>query len=371
MTGYDSAMSLGGESANFVNIDDWESAATGALPREIADYVAGGAGEEWTMRENRRAFDRWVILPRVLIDVSNVDTSTTVLGRRLPLPFLLAPTAFHRLVHADGELATARAAAAIGAAMILSTMSSVSLEEVAATGVTRWFQLYVHRDRGLTAELVRRAHAAGFEALVLTVDAPRLGRRERDERNGFVLPEGVGNANLEEVAGANLQSASHIMQYFAAQIDPGVTWEDVAWLRTLSPLPLVLKGVMSGRDAELAAQAGVEAIVVSNHGGRQLDGAMATLDALPEVVSVADGRLEVLVDGGIRRGHNVMKALALGARAVLVGRPCLWGLAVEGEAGVRRVLEMLRDETALSMALAGVGSVADIGPSLVARAPVR
>ena len=338
--------------ATTLAVEDFEAAARQRLPRMVFDYYAGGAGEETTLRENRRAYDRWVIRPRVLVDVSTVDLRTTVLGQDVPFPILLAPTAFQRLAHRLGEVATAQGAASVGALMVVSTISTASLEEIAGTGVRRWFQLYVLTDRDLTAELVKRAHAAGYGAIVLTVDTPVLGRRLRDERNRFSLPPGIGLANL---AGAGLPTAegSALFSFFVDRIDPSLDWEDVAWLRSLTPLPLVLKGIVTEEDARLAVEAGVDAIVVSNHGGRQLDGAPATLDVLPEVVAAADGRAEVLLDGGIRRGSDVFKALALGARAVLVGRPYLWGLAAGGPEGVRRVLEILRDDLALTMALAG------------------
>jgi len=252
--------------------------------------------------------------------------------------------------------------------MVLSTIATVSLEDVAATGARRWFQLYVLKDRDLTAELVKRAHASGYSALVLTVDAPLLGRRMRDERNAFTLPPGMGLANLE---GTDLpvSAGSGLSSFFLDRHDPSLEWESLAWLRSLSPMPLVLKGVVTAEDATLAVEAGADAIVVSNHGGRQLDGAPAALDALPEVVEAVAGRIDVLVDGGMRRGTDVLKALGLGARAVLIGRPYLWGLAVDGEAGVRRVLELLSDELRLAMILAGQPAVSGITRSLVAPAP--
>ena len=252
--------------------------------------------------------------------------------------------------------------------MVVSTIATVSLEDLAATGVRRWFQLYVLKDRGLTAALVKRAHAAGYEAIVLTVDTPLLGRRLRDERNSFALPPGIGLANLEG-SGLPESSGSGLFSFFLERHDATLTWDDVAWLRSLSPLPLVLKGIVTAEDTRLAVDAGVDAIVVSNHGGRQLDGAPATLDVLPEVVEAAEGRIEVLLDGGIRRGSDVFKALALGAKAILVGRPYLWGLAVNGADGVRQVLEIVRDDLMLTMALAGRPRIVDIDRSAVAPAP--
>jgi 4-hydroxymandelate oxidase len=350
-----------------LTLDDFEESARELLPPMVFDYYAGGSGDEWTLRENRRAFDRWIIRPRVLVDASDMDLRTRVLGQAVPFPILLAPTAFQRMAHDEGELATARAAASLGALMVVSTIATVSLEEIAHTGVARWFQLYVLKDRDLTAELVKRADAAGYSALVLTVDAPLLGRRLRDERNAFTLPPGIGLANLEGT-GLPVVAGSGLSSFFLDRHDPTLNWESVAWLRSLSSLPLVLKGVLTAEDARLAVEAGADAVVVSNHGGRQLDGAPATMDVLPEVVEAVSGRTEVLVDGGVRRGTDVLKALALGARAVLVGRPYLWGLAVDGEAGVRRVLEILRDELTLAMALAGQPSVGGIDRSLVASA---
>jgi 4-hydroxymandelate oxidase len=353
--------------ARRLSVDDFEEEARQLLPQVVYDYYAGGAGDEWTLRENRRAFERWVLRPRFLVDCTNVDLRTTVLGTQIEFPIMVAPTAFHRLAHPDGELATARAAASAGTLMVVSTIATTSMEEVATVEGPKWFQLYVHKDRDLTAQLVKRAQASGYSAIVLTVDTPLLGRRLRDERNNFSLPPGMGLANLEGVPLPD-EPGSNLFRYFASQLDVAITWKDVAWLRELSPLPVRLKGILTGEDAAGAAAAGIEGIVVSNHGGRQLDGAPASLDALPEVVEAVEGQAEVYVDGGVRRGADVLKALGLGARAVLVGRPLLWGLAVDGEAGVRDVLGLLRDELALAMTLAGRGAIGDIDRSLVAPA---
>jgi 4-hydroxymandelate oxidase len=349
-----------------LTIEDFESAARQRLPQMVFDYYAGGAGDEWTLRANRRAFERWVVRHRVLVDVSTLDTRTSVLGHQVSMPILLAPTALQRLAHPDGELATARAALAMDTVMMVSTIATVALEQVAETGVQRWFQLYVLKDHGFTEELVRRAHAAGYSALVLTVDTPLLGRRLRDERNRFSLPEGVEMANLEG-SGLPHSPGSGLSSFFLSRHDDALTWGDLEWLRSISPLPLLLKGVVTAEDAALAVGAGVAGIVVSNHGGRQLDGSPATIDALPEVVEAVGGRADVIMDGGIRRGTDVVKALALGARAVCVGRPYLWGLATGGEAGVLQVLRLLRDDLLLSMALAGRPTVGSIDRSTVAR----
>jgi 4-hydroxymandelate oxidase len=281
----------------------------------------------------------------------------------------VAPTAFHRLAHPDGELATARAAARAGTAMVLSTLSTTDVEEVAAQGAPVWFQLYVYRDRGITAALVERAAAAGCRAIVLTADASILGTRERDVRNRFHLPAGITIRNAAPPGYATIAAGdgSGLAKWVSEALDPGVTWKDVEWLRSVTTLPILLKGVVRADDAARAADCGAAGIVVSNHGGRQLDGSPATADVLAEVVDAARG-LEVLVDGGIRRGTDVLKALSLGARAVLVGRPVLWGLAVGGEDGVARVLAMLRDELDEAMALAGCPTVADATRDLVASA---
>jgi len=359
--------------AGLACINDMAAEAEARLPKAAFDYYAGGSGTEWTLAENERAFRRWVFRRRVLVDVSEVDTAVTVLGRRLAFPVLLAPVALQRMAHRDGELATARAAAAAGTTMILSTLSSTTIEDVADTGVDRWFQLYVHKDRGLTAELIDRAVAGGYRALVLTVDTPQLGRRDRDERNRFLPPPGVDLAILTSTTGGLAQQSgadggSSLFAYFARQCDASVTWTDVEWVRSRARLPVVLKGIMTAEDARRAADEGVDAISVSNHGGRQLDGDPATIDALPEVADEVGDRLDVLVDGGVRRGTDVLCALALGARAVLIGRPQLWGLACGGEAGVRHVLDLLRMDFTLAMRLAGVTSADAVDRSLVRRA---
>jgi 4-hydroxymandelate oxidase len=347
-----------------VNLDEYEALAKQRLPEAIYDFFAGGAGDEWTLDENRLAYDGWTVRPRILRDVAKVDGSVTLLGQTMATPILVAPTAFQRLAHPDGELAMGRGTRAAGMTMVVSTVASCTIEEIAETGVSRWFQLYLQQDRPKNEELVQRAEAAGYTALVLTVDAPVLGRRERDERNNLVFPAEVRMANLQDAALPVADSGSSQPLHFQ-QMKSVETWDDVAWLRGLTSMPLLLKGVLNGDDAARAADAGAAGVIVSNHGGRQLDGARATLDALPEVAAAAGDKLEVLVDGGIRRGVHVLKALALGARAVLVGRSPLWGLAVDGEAGVQRVLEMLHAELLRAMALAGAASIAEVDRSLL------
>jgi isopentenyl diphosphate isomerase/L-lactate dehydrogenase-like FMN-dependent dehydrogenase len=297
-----------------------------------------------------------------------------VLGQELSMPIAVAPMAYQRLAHPDGELATTRAAGSAGTAMILSTMATASVEEVASVAsAPLWFQLYVWRDRDATRALVSRAVAAGARALVITVDAPILGTRRRDEVNCFELPDDLCLGNLEGlVPGApKIQSGSQLSAHFWLLADAALRWEDLAWFRSLSSLPIVLKGVVTAEDTRLAVEHGVDAVVVSNHGGRQLDSGVATLDALPEVVQAADGRIEVWVDGGVRSGIDVFKALALGARLVLIGRPVLWGLAADGEAGVGKVLTALRDEFDETLALCGCRSPADITPAHVRVVPPR
>ncbi|HEX9941127.1 MAG TPA: alpha-hydroxy acid oxidase [Thermoanaerobaculia bacterium] len=357
-----------------VNVFDFEAIARETLSQEAYDYYASGAQDEVTLRENRAAYERLSLAYRVLVDVSHRDLTTSVLGQPVAMPVLVAPTAFHRLATPEGELATTRAAGAVGTVMILSTLSTTSVEAVvsAASGPV-WFQLYVYRDRKATEGLVRRAEAAGCRALVLTVDAPLLGRRERDVRNRFRLPPGLAVANLLPEGYGEVPPAaadSGLAAYVASFLDPALTWRDVAWLRSITGLPIMVKGIVRPDDALRAAEAGAAGVVVSNHGGRQLDTSPATIDVLPEVADAlaAHGHsIEVLVDGGVRRGTDVLKALALGARAVLVGRPVLWGLAAGGEAGAASVLRLLRDELDLAMALAGTPTISDITRDLVRR----
>ena len=355
----------------FTNLLELEDLARAKVPRPSFDYIAGGAEDEVSLRRNREAFTKWALRPRVLVDVSRRDTSTSVLGQRVSMPILVAPTAFHGLVHPEGEVATARGAAAAGTVMVVSAIATRELEEVAkAVAGPRWFQLYVWRDREVTAQLVKRAARAGYGAICLTVDTPLLGRREKDERNAFTLPPGLGIANVRP-AGLDGVPASErgsaFAKYVAELLDPAVTWKDIAWLRSLTSLPIVLKGIMTAEDATLAVEHDVDGIIVSNHGGRQLDSTVGTLDALPDIVAAVQGRVEVFMDGGVRRGTDVLKALALGAKAVLIGRSALWGLALGGADGVRRVLEHLRGELELAMALTGRAALAQVDRSLVQR----
>lgn len=362
-----------------VNIAEYEELARQKLPPEAYDFIAGGAEDEVTLRANREAFEQLRLRPRVLVDVSSVDTSTQVLGQRVQFPLLLAPVALQKIAHPQGELASARAAAAGGTITLLSTLSSYSMEEVAAAANgPKWFQLYCYRDRDLTKRLVQRAEAAGYGAVCVTVDVPRLGRRERDLRHELRFPADVLPQNLVKELGlstipSQLQRSAQAAPWSGVSVPPGtmeiipsLTWQDIDWLRSLTGLPLLIKGILTVEDARIAVEHGVAGIVVSNHGGRQLDGAAPAIQALPEIVESVQGRAEVLVDGGVRRGTDVLKALALGAGAVLVGRAFMWGLAAGGEEGVRRVLAMLRAELELAMALSGCTSIAEVTRKLIA-----
>ncbi len=352
-----------------INLFDFEAAAGERLPPLARDYYASGAHDEITLRENHAAYDRLSLHYRTLVDVSRRDLSTTLLGHRLSMPILVAPTAFQKLAHPDGEMATARAAGKAGTLMVLSTLSTCSIEEVRAeaTGPT-WFQLYVYKDRGASRALIERAEAAGCSALVLTVDAPVWGRRERDVRNRFQLPEGLSVKNLMPAgmsAFPGQAAGSGLAAYMAEMIDQSLSWKDLDWLCAATKLPVLIKGVVRGDDGARAVSHGASAVIVSNHGGRQLDTAPATIDALPRVVDGVAGRIPVLVDGGIRRGTDVVKALARGAQAVLIGRPVLWGLAAGGEVGVGQVLAILRSELDLAMGLCGCPSLKEVTGDLL------
>lgn len=331
-----------------VNVFDYEIQARACMEPGAWNYYQDGANDSVTLKANRSAFDRIQLRPRVLVDVRHCDVRTTVQGNAISMPILIAPTAFHCLAHPEGECATAYAAGKADTLMVVSSSSTRTLEEIAReAGGQLWFQLYVS-SRQKSEELVRRATLAGYRALVLTVDSPRWGRKEQAIRSGFRIPN-KANFTDEDVA----------------QEDAILTWESLAWLRSLTPLPIILKGILTAEDAALAVQYGVDGIIVSNHGGRQLDGVSSSIEALPEVAEAVSGRCEVYLDGGIRRGTDVLKALALGARAVLVGRPILWGLAVNGSDGAYHVLELLRAELELAMALSGHSKLNSIDRSLV------
>lgn len=365
---------------SLLNISDYARVARGALPKEVLDYFEGGALDEITLRANLAGWERVKLYYRVLAGVGQREMTTTVLGQRISMPIVVAPTAFHKLACETGEVATARAAKNAGTLFILSSLSNTAMEAVFAdspshcsdmTGVQdrspKWFQLYMYKDRLVTQELVQRAEAAGAEAIALTVDAPGLGTRERDSRNSFRLPDGltvenlspVGKGTMPEVKGSGL--AAYVRENFKSDL----RFEDLEWLCGCTRLPVVVKGVCRGDDARRAVQHGAKAVVVSNHGGRQLDTAPATSEVLPHVVEAVGDRCEIYVDGGIRRGSDVLKAIALGARAVLIGRPILWGLAVGGEEGATAVLEILRRELDEAMLLCGCTTLGDIDSSLL------
>ncbi|XP_063224292.1 2-Hydroxyacid oxidase 1-like [Bacillus rossius redtenbacheri] len=355
--------------SSLVCVDDYERHALRILPRSVVDFHRGGAGEEHTLRRNRTAFQSWYIRPRVMRDVSCVDLRASALGCEASMPCGVAPTSMQRLVHADGECAAARAAGEAGTVFILSTLSTSSVEEVAAAApdTTKWFQLYIYKDRSVTRELVARAERAGFKALVVTVDSAVYGMRRADMRCAFSLPAHLRMANFSEDM-AHTSGGEGLLDYVNNLYDQGVTWKDITWLRSITKLPIAVKGVLTAEDARTAVEVGVSAIFVSNHGGRQLDTVPAAIEALPEVARAVGGRAEVYLDGGVRQGTDVFKALALGARMVFLGRPALWGLAHSGQRGVRGVLDIVRAELRTVMALSGCTSVSDITPAMVAPA---
>ncbi|KAG5025024.1 hypothetical protein JHK86_020938 [Glycine max] len=319
------------------NVTEYEAIAKEKLPKMVYDYYASGAEDQWTLKENRNAFSRILFRPRILVDVSKIDLTATVLGFKISMPIMIAPTAMQKMAHPEGELATARAASAAGTIMVF-------------------------KDRNVVAQLVRRAERAGFKAIALTVDSPILGRREADIKNRFTLPPNLVLKNLEglDLGKLDKTSDSSLASYVAEQIDQSLNWKDIKWLQSITSLPIVVKGVLTAEDTRIAIQAGAAGIIVSNHGARQLDYVPATIMALEEVVKAAQGKIPVFLDGGIRRGTDVFKALALGAAGVFIGRPVVFSLAADGETGVRKVLQMLRDEFELTMALSGCRSLKEI-----------
>ncbi|XP_036398962.1 hydroxyacid oxidase 1 [Megalops cyprinoides] len=359
-------------SATFVSVHDYEQEAKRILPKAVFDYYFSGADEQETLADNVAAFSRWRLFPRVLRDVSRLDLSVSVLGQQLSMPVCVAATAMQRMAHPDGETATMRACSSAGTGMMLSSWATSTIEEVAeaAPDSVRWMQLYIYKDRDLTLSLVRRAEKAGYKGIFVTVDTPYLGRRRNDVRNRFKLPSHLRLANFAspDLAFSSKEGYgddSGLAVYVAQAIDPTLQWEHIAWLKSVTSLPVVLKGVMRAEDAVEALKYGVDGILVSNHGARQLDSVPATIDVLPEIVEAVGGRVEVFLDGGVRRGTDVLKALALGATAVFVGRPVLWGLACGGDKGVSDVLQLLREELHLALALAGCRSLKEVDKSLV------
>lgn len=340
--------------ARIPSLADFEAMAERCLPQMAFDYVAGGVGNEVTHRDNLSSWDRIRLRPRTLVDVSAIDTTVELFGETLPHPVILAPTAYHKLFHPDGEAETARGAALGRATYVVSSFSTITLEEVAAAApATLWFQLYTQKDKRFTAALVQRAVDVGAKAIVLTVDQAGRGYRDRDIRNAFALPAGVERANMTSLGPKVAQQVLGDDYVFNAAHDPTMSWKDLDWLRSATPVKLLVKGVLTPEDALQAIDAGVDGIIVSNHGGRSLDTVPATADALPAIAEAVAGRVPLLVDGGIRRGTDVMKAIALGAKAVLIGRPYVFALAAGGAEAIRRVVEILVAEMRMSLALAG------------------
>jgi 4-hydroxymandelate oxidase len=354
-----------------ITISDFEEVARQRLATMVYDYFAGGAGDEISLRRNCAAFDELLLAPRVLRDVSRLDAGLELFGAKLPYPILLAPAAYHCLAHPEGERETARGAGAAGTVLVISALSTMTVEDIAAAATAPlWFQLYVQQDRAFTRDLVQRAEAAGCEALCITVDTPVLGTRHREVRDRFELPAGLDRANLRGWKGA---TASHLDEsgVYSDVLDAAMTWETIDWILGFAKVPILLKGILTPADAELAVEHGVAGIIVSNHGARNLDTTPATIEALPHVVEAVAGRLPVLLDGGIRRGTDVIKALALGARAVLVARPYLWGLAAAGAEGVAGVMKLLRNELLSAMALCGCPTLAAIDSTILWPSPLR
>ena len=353
----------------FENVDQLESLAKDRMSDMAFDYIRSGAEDEVALRGNRDGFAKLRLRPRVLVDVSNIDLTTKVAGTDVGMPILVAPTGFHRLANPNGEAATAQGAADAGTLYTASTIATTSLEDIAAASAgPKWFQLYVFRDRDITEGIVKRAKKSGYKAIVFTVDVPVLGRRERDIRNKFHLPPPLtmGNFDVGTLA-SKMGGESSLAAFIASQFDASLTWDSIRWLKKLSGLPVIVKGVLRADDAELAVKNGADGIIVSNHGGRQLDYSVASVDALPEIANAVATRVPIILDGGVRRGTDVLKALCLGAQAVMVGRPSLWGLALGGRAGVKAVLDHLRMETLTSMKILGARTLRDLTPDFVTR----
>ncbi|XP_028122895.1 peroxisomal (S)-2-hydroxy-acid oxidase GLO4-like isoform X3 [Camellia sinensis] len=348
-----------------VNVNEFQELARRAVPKMYFDFYNGGAEDQHTLRENMEAFRRITFRPRVLIDVRRIDMSTTILGYPTSAPIMSAPTGMHRLAHPEGEVATARAAAACNTIMAMSFSANCTVEEVASScNAIRFFQTYVYKRRHVTAVLVQRAERNGFKAIMLTVDTPRIGRREADIKNKMIAPQLKNLEGLLSIEAVS-DNGSKLAAFAAETHDPSRCWKDIDWLRSVTSLPILVKGVLTAEDAIKAMEVGVAGIVVSNHGARQLDYSPATITVLEEVVRAVGGKIPVLCDGGVRRGTDIFKALALGAQAVMIGRPVLYGLAAKGEYGVRRVIEMLKDELELTMALSGCPTVKDVTRSHV------
>jgi 4-hydroxymandelate oxidase len=351
--------------AGLINLDDFESLARSRMGGMAYEYVASGSADDLSLAENRQAFARIKLLPRHLVDVGRIDTSLNLFGHRCEFPVLLAPTGYHKLFHPEGELETVRGANLSGATLVASIFSTISFEEMAAVSAQPlWFQIYFHPDRAFTKDLVETVLARGCAAICATVDSPVNGPRDREMRAGFWLPEGVERANLSTL-GSSIASAAHRRtgrDIYTPVRAANATWKDVEWLRSFTPVPLLLKGILHPDDAYTASQTGCDGIIVSNHGGRTLDTVPSTIEALPAIAGRVRGSVPILMDGGIRRGTDVYKALSRGAAAVLIGRPYLYGLAIAGAQGVARTVEILRTELEMTMALMGRPHLSAIGP---------
>ncbi|KAK9879805.1 hypothetical protein WA026_006864 [Henosepilachna vigintioctopunctata] len=355
---------------NFVCVQDYEKYALSALPKNALDYYRSGAGAQTTLADNEKAFSRYKFRPRFLRDVSKRDLSTIIQGEKISIPIGISPTAMQRMAHPDGEIANVKAAEAMGTIYTLSTLSTSSIEEVAeaAPNCIKWFQLYIFRDRNVTRNLVMRAEKAGFKALVLTIDSPLFGIRLLDVRNQFTLPPHLSLRNFGNIAHSKFDDSadgSKLTAYVNSLFDDTLNWDDVKWLKSITTLPIILKGILTAEDAYLAVDSQVSGILVSNHGARQLDGTLASIDALEEIVNAVNGKLEVYLDGGIRDGTDVFKALALGAKMVFIGRPALWGLTHNGKEGVKKVLNIIKNEFDKALALCGCCNVGDIKRDMV------
>jgi 4-hydroxymandelate oxidase len=353
---------------NFLCLDDFARIAQQRMSKMTFEYVDSGAGDEHTMRWNRERWNEIKLKPRVLTDVAELSLETTLLGQHFHVPILLAPAAYHRLYHPDGELATIAGANAAGVSLVLASFATQSVEDIAKQARRGfWFQLYVQPDREFTRSLVQRVEGSGCAALCITADTPVLGIRTREMRSSFSLPEDIPLPN--SIGGAKDElSRSHLPEFgsiYSRRLDPRLTWKDISWFRSIARVPILLKGILNPEDARRAIDSGVSGIIVSNHGGRNLDTLPATAEALPRVIDAVEGRIPVLVDGGIRRGTDVLKALALGAQAVMIGRPYIYGLAVAGAAGVERVVQILKTELMMAMALAGVRSIGEINRQVI------
>jgi 4-hydroxymandelate oxidase len=357
----------------FACLTDFEPVAKQRMSPMAWEYVTGAAADELTVKGNREAYQKIRLKPHVLVDVSSLDTRVTLFGKQHAFPILLAPTSYHKLAHPEGELATARGAGAADTTMVVSSFATTTIEDIAAVAKgPLWFQLYVQHDHGFTRDLVQRAEAAGCQALCVTVDTPVGGARNREQRASFTLPQGLDQANLRDLKINGVKMSDRTLSHrpsehsiFSAVLDPSLTWKDIEWIRSYAKIPVLLKGVLNPEDADRAVKSGASGIIVSNHGGRNLDTAPATAEALPLVVEKVSGRVPVLVDGGIRRGTDVLKAIALGANAVLIGRPYLYALSVAGDAGVAKVLEILHSEFQMAMALTGRPTIKSIDRSVL------